>query len=176
MKAETATSPTETVVETGRYVGQNVARVEDGRLLQGHERGPPGVGVRLPRIDLRPASVGTLGPDQVARGPHHLPVLAAGPPQQITIQPDGTGTGLQAPVAAGEGIRILPPVIGLAGYANTITVNPNVINNPWRVRDGTRVQTPSTLTQPNTTARPGANRAANTVPEFPAPAIPSATP
>ena len=70
--------------------------------------------------------------------------------QQITIQPDGTGQGLQAPVAAGEGIRILPPVIGLSGYANNITVNPNVINNPWRMRDGTRVQTPSTLTGNNT--------------------------
>ncbi|HEX9466644.1 MAG TPA: flagellar hook-associated protein FlgK [Alphaproteobacteria bacterium] len=76
--------------------------------------------------------------------------VAAGPPQQVTIQPDGTGVGLQAPVAAGEGIRILPPVIGLAGYANNITVNTNVINNPWRVRDGTRVQTPSTLTGNNT--------------------------
>src|SRR5258708_693821 len=41
--------------------------------------------------------------------------VAAGPPQQVTIQPDGTGVGLQAPAAAGEGIRILPPVIGLAG-------------------------------------------------------------
>jgi len=76
--------------------------------------------------------------------------VLAGPPQQVTIQPDGTGTGLQAPIANGEGIRILPPVIGLAGYANSITVNPNVINNPWRVRDGTRVQTPSTLTGNNT--------------------------
>jgi flagellar hook-associated protein 1 FlgK len=73
-----------------------------------------------------------------------------GPPQQITIQPDGTGQGLQAPVAANEGIRILPPVIGLSGYANNITVNPNVINNPWRMRDGTRVQTPSTLAGNNT--------------------------
>lgn len=79
-----------------------------------------------------------------------VPITLANGTQQITIQPDGTGTGLQAPVAAGEGIRILPPVIGLAGYANNLTVNPNVINNPWRMRDGTRLQTPSTLTGNNT--------------------------
>jgi 2-furoyl-CoA dehydrogenase large subunit len=35
MRAETVTAPTETPVETGRYVGQNVPRVEDRRLLQG---------------------------------------------------------------------------------------------------------------------------------------------
>lgn len=34
-RAEIATSPTETVIEIGRYVGQNVPRVEDRRLLQG---------------------------------------------------------------------------------------------------------------------------------------------
>ena len=35
---------------------------------------------------------------------------------------------------------------------------------------------PITLIHPNAAARLGANRAANTVPEFPAPAIPSAVP
>ena len=35
---------------------------------------------------------------------------------------------------------------------------------------------PKTLIQPNATARPGANSAANTVPELPAPAMPSAVP
>src|SRR5882757_6690037 len=35
---------------------------------------------------------------------------------------------------------------------------------------------PSTLIQPKASASPGANKAAKTVPELPAPAIPSATP
>jgi CO/xanthine dehydrogenase Mo-binding subunit len=34
-RAETVTSPGATIVETGRWVGQNVPRVEDRRLLQG---------------------------------------------------------------------------------------------------------------------------------------------
>lgn len=69
--------------------------------------------------------------------------------QTISVQADGGGVGLLAPIANSEGIRILPPVIGLSGLAGTITVNPTVINNPWRMRDGTRVQTPSTLTGNN---------------------------
>lgn len=71
-----------------------------------------------------------------------------GTAQVITIQPDGGGptTGLQTAVTAGESISIQPPVLGLVGLASNITVNPNVVNNPWRMRDGTRVQQPSTLT------------------------------
>lgn len=72
--------------------------------------------------------------------------------QTITLQPDGGGstTGLETTISAGEGIRILPPVSGIVGLAGTISVNPLVINNSWRMRDGTRVQQPSTLTGNNT--------------------------
>lgn len=72
--------------------------------------------------------------------------------QTITVQPDGgsSTTGLLVKVTAGEAISIQPPVSGLVGLADNITVNPVVINNPWRVRDGTRVQQPSTLTGNNT--------------------------
>lgn len=75
-----------------------------------------------------------------------------GTAQTITLQPDGGGatTGLLSPVTAGEAISIQPPVLGLVGLSSTITVNPTVINNPWRMRDGTRVQQPSTLTGNNT--------------------------
>src|SRR5262249_17090640 len=64
---------------------------------------------------------------------------------------DGGGSpGLLAPIAVGEQLQVLPPVQGLAGIANTIKVNPTIINNPWRTRDGTRVQSPSVLTGDNT--------------------------
>ena len=75
-----------------------------------------------------------------------------GSAQVITIQPDGgsSTTGLLAAVTNGESISIQPPVLGLVGLASNIAVNPNVVNNPWRMRDGTRVQQPSTLTGNNT--------------------------
>lgn len=69
---------------------------------------------------------------------------------QFLIQPDGTGTGLRAAIAADETIRVLHPVPGVTGIASQITVNPTVINNMWRTRDGTRVDTPSSLTGNNT--------------------------
>ncbi len=72
--------------------------------------------------------------------------------QVITIQPDGgsSTTGLISPVTANESISIQPPVSGLVGLSGTIQLNQVVVNNPWRVRDGTRVQQPSTLTGNNT--------------------------
>jgi flagellar hook-associated protein 1 FlgK len=72
--------------------------------------------------------------------------------QVVTIQPDGgsTTSGLQVAVSNGETISIQPPVTGLIGLAQNITVNPVVVDNPWRMRDGTRVQQPSTLTGNNT--------------------------
>ena len=72
--------------------------------------------------------------------------------QTITVQPDGGSStnGLLVAVTAGESISIQPPVTGLVGLANNISVNPVVVNNPWRMRDGTRVQQPSTLTGNNT--------------------------
>jgi len=81
-----------------------------------------------------------------------LPGGTPGVAQTITLQPDGgsSTTGLMVSVTAGEAISIQPPVSGLVGLANNITVNPIVINNPWRMRDGTRVQQPSTLTGNNT--------------------------
>jgi flagellar hook-associated protein 1 FlgK len=81
-----------------------------------------------------------------------LPGGTPGTAQTITLQPDGgsSTTGLLVKVTAGEAISIQPPVSGLVGLANNITVNPIVINNPWRMRDGTRVQQPSTLTGNNT--------------------------
>lgn len=81
-----------------------------------------------------------------------LPGGTPGTPQTITIQPDGgsSTSGLTLAVTAGEAISIQPPVIGLVGLSNDITVNPLVVNNPWRMRDGTRVQQPSSLTGNNT--------------------------
>ncbi len=75
-----------------------------------------------------------------------------GTAQVITLQPDGgsSTTGLHVAVTTNEAISIQPPVLGLVGLAANITVNSNVVNNPWRVRDGTRVQQPSTLTGSNT--------------------------
>jgi flagellar hook-associated protein 1 FlgK len=72
--------------------------------------------------------------------------------QTITVQPDGgsSTTGLLVALTAGEAISIQPPVTGLVGLANNISVNPVVVNNPWRMRDGTRLQQPSTLTGNNT--------------------------
>jgi flagellar hook-associated protein 1 len=71
--------------------------------------------------------------------------------QQFLIQPDGLGlTGLQASIAAGEGIQVMPPVSGVAGLSSAIRVNPTIINNPWRTRDGTRRESPSELTGDNT--------------------------
>lgn len=72
--------------------------------------------------------------------------------QVITVQPDGgsTTSGVQVAVTNGEAISIEPPVSGLVGLAQNITVNPVVVDNPWRMRDGTRVQQPSTLTGNNT--------------------------
>jgi flagellar hook-associated protein 1 FlgK len=69
---------------------------------------------------------------------------------QITIVPDGGGTGLRAAVTADEAISVLHPVPNIGGLSSRIVVNPVVSNNPWRVRDGTRVDTPSTLTGANT--------------------------
>jgi flagellar hook-associated protein 1 len=76
--------------------------------------------------------------------------LGAG--EQITLQPDGgaSTSGLLAAVSAGERIKVLPPVTGLVGTSTSMQLNPNVVNNPWRMRDGTRVQSPSTLTGDNT--------------------------
>ena len=52
-------------------------------------------------------------------------------------------------ISAGETIQIIAPVTGVSGSATTIAVNPAIINNPWRTRDGSRVQLPSTLTGDN---------------------------
>jgi flagellar hook-associated protein 1 len=68
---------------------------------------------------------------------------------QFLVQPDGRGTGLRAPISANESISVLHPAPGIVGLASRIKVNPVVTNNPWRVRDGTRVDTPSTLTGSN---------------------------
>jgi flagellar hook-associated protein 1 len=68
---------------------------------------------------------------------------------QFLVQPDGRGTGLRAPISANEAISVLHPAPGICGLASRISVNPVVSNNPWRVRDGTRVDAPSTLTGNN---------------------------
>lgn len=68
---------------------------------------------------------------------------------QFLLVPDGGGTGLRAPVSANEAISVLHPVPNIGGLSSRITVNPVVTNNPWRVRDGTRVDSPSTLTGAN---------------------------
>jgi flagellar hook-associated protein 1 FlgK len=81
-------------------------------------------------------------------------VGTAGPngEQTLVLQPDGgTSTiGLLGAVAAGEAIKVMSPVPGVVGISTNIQLNPNVVNNPWRMRDGTRVQTQSTLTGDNT--------------------------
>ncbi len=75
--------------------------------------------------------------------------LAAG---EFLISPDGGGTGLQAAISANEAISVLHPAPSITGLASRIKVNTAVANNPWRVRDGTRADTPSTLTGANTLA------------------------
>ena len=72
--------------------------------------------------------------------------LAAG---EFLISPDGGGSGLQAAVSANETISVLHPAPSITGLAGRIKLNTSVANNPWRVRDGTRVDTPSTLTGAN---------------------------
>jgi flagellar hook-associated protein 1 len=79
-------------------------------------------------------------------GPSAVPLLTAG---QFLVTPDGGGTGLQAAVSANEAISVLHPVPSIGGLSSRIQVNSVVSNNPWRVRDGTRVDTPSTLTGNN---------------------------
>ncbi len=66
------------------------------------------------------------------------------------LTPDGGGVGLQAAVSANEAISVLHPVPSIGGLSSRLQVNSVVSNNPWRVRDGTRVDTPSTLTGNNT--------------------------
>lgn len=68
---------------------------------------------------------------------------------QFLLQPDGNGTGLQAAISANESISVLHPLPNIGGLASRITVNSIVTNNPWRVRDGTRVDSPGTLTSDN---------------------------
>lgn len=72
--------------------------------------------------------------------------------QVITVQADGGGTtsGLSVAVTSGEAISFQPPVTGLVGLSQNITVNPIVISNPWRVSQGTRVAQQSTVTGNNT--------------------------
>ena len=72
--------------------------------------------------------------------------LAAG---EFLIRPADGGTGLQAAISANEAISVLHPAPSITGLAGRIKVNTTVANNPWRVRDGTRVDTPSTLTGSN---------------------------
>lgn len=69
---------------------------------------------------------------------------------QFLVVPDGGGTGLQSAISANEAISVLHPVPNIGGLSSRIVVNPVVSNNPWRVRDGTRVDAPSTLTGANT--------------------------
>lgn len=73
--------------------------------------------------------------------------LAAG---EFLIVPEGGGAGLQAAISANEAISVLHPAPTITGLAGRIKVNSTVVNNPWRVRDGTRLDTPSTLTGSNT--------------------------
>jgi|GEM_PF-1289545 len=69
---------------------------------------------------------------------------------EFLLSPDGGGNGLQAAISANEAISVLHPAPGITGLASRIKVNTTVANNPWRVRDGTRVDSPSTLTSNNT--------------------------
>jgi flagellar hook-associated protein 1 len=65
---------------------------------------------------------------------------------EFLISPDGGGTGLKSAISANEAISVLHPVPSIGGLSSRIQVNTTVTNNPWRVRDGTRVDSPSTLT------------------------------
>lgn len=78
--------------------------------------------------------------------------VTPGTASTMTLVPDGGGTGLQAAITANEAISVLHPVPNIGGLSSRIVVNPVVSNNPWRVRDGTRVDTPSELTGANTLA------------------------
>ena len=69
---------------------------------------------------------------------------------EFLIQPEDGGTGLQKAISANEAISVLHPAPSISGLAGRIKVNTTVANNPWRVRDGTRPDTPSTLTGSNT--------------------------
>jgi len=76
-------------------------------------------------------------------------VIANAAGTEFTVIPDGGGTGLQAAVSNSESISVLHPVPNIGGLSSRLQVNSAVTNNPWRVRDGTRVDTPSTLTGSN---------------------------
>ena len=73
----------------------------------------------------------------------------------ITFTPAaGTGTGLAVDVPLGEAVIFAePPGAASIGFSTAMAVNPTVIAEPWRLRDGTSVATEGTIAHANAIPR-----------------------